>query len=324
MRLKLRDWEMSYDDTGGSPATLRKSQDRLPLRMPLLLIHGFPLDRTLWSAQTAGSLMSRVIAPDLRGFGESSVPTGAMTMDTYADDLRALLDALGVPRAVIAGLSMGGYIAFAFYRRHASRVGALILADTRAAPDSAEAKKGREENAALARAQGTAAVAEKMLPKMLTPQTLAAHADVTNAARTLMSRQPVEGVVAALGALRDRPDSTPTLAQIAVPTLIVVGAEDSLTPPQDAEQMRAGNSRRAPRGDSRRGAPREFRAAGHVQPNRARVFAFNWIRRHRGHSDHRDHVFLFTRYSASDLCPLRQKNTRPEDRGAYFLLRARR
>ena len=240
MKLKLRDWEMSYDDTGGSPATLRKSQDRLPLRMPLLLIHGFPLDRTLWSAQTRGLAdVARVIAPDLRGFGESSVPTGAVTMDTYADDLRALLDALGVPRAVIAGLSMGGYIAFAFYRRHASRVGALILADTRAAPDSAEAKKGREDNTVLARAQGTAAVAEKMLPKMLTPQTLAARADVTNAARTLMSRQPVEGVVAALGALRDRPDSTPTLAQIVVPTLIVVGAEDSLTPPQDAEQMRA-------------------------------------------------------------------------------------
>jgi 3-oxoadipate enol-lactonase len=228
MKLKLRDFEMAYDDTGGN-------------NIPLLLIHGFPLDRTLWSAQTSALAdVARVIAPDLRGFGESSLPTGAVTMETYADDLRDLLNALGVQRAVIAGLSMGGYIAFAFYRKSAARVRALILADTRATPDSPEARKGRDDSAALARAQGTAAVAEKMFPKMLTPKTIAERADVANAARALMARQPVEGVIAALIALRDRPDSMPTLAQIAVPTLIVVGAEDALTPPQDAEQMRDG------------------------------------------------------------------------------------
>ena len=228
MKLKLRDLEMSYDDTGGN-------------KIPLLLIHGFPLDRTLWSAQTRGLVdVARVLAPDLRGFGESPLPIGAVTMDTYADDLRDLLDGLGVQRAVIAGLSMGGYIAFAFYRKYASRVRALILADTRAAPDSPEAKKGRDDNVVLAREKGTAAVAEKMFPKMLMPQTIAARADIANATRALMSRQPSEGVVAALIALRDRPDSTPTLGQIVAPTLIVGGAEDTLTPPKDAEQMRDG------------------------------------------------------------------------------------
>ncbi|MEW5719082.1 MAG: alpha/beta fold hydrolase [Chloroflexota bacterium] len=233
MKLKLHDFEIAYDDTGGDPSTA--------LRMPLLFIHGFPLDRTYWAGQTrALGDVARVIAPDLRGFGESRAPAGAVTMDTFADDLRDLLDALGVQRAVVAGLSMGGYIAFAFYRKYAARVRALILADTRATPDTPEAKKGRDENIALAREKGSAAVAEKMFPKMLAPQTIAERADIANAARALMSRQPVEGVIAALGALRDRPDSTPTLAQIAALTQIIVGAEDTLTPPKDSEQMRDG------------------------------------------------------------------------------------
>jgi len=227
MKVKVRGLEMAYEDTGGA-------------RMPLLLIHGFPLDRTLWAAQTrALADVARVIAPDLRGCGESALPGGAVTMDTYADDLRGLLDALGIQRAVIGGLSMGGYVAFAFYRRHAQRVRALILVDTRATPDSPAARQGRDDNAARARNQGVAALAEQMLPKMLTLQTLAARPAIADTARALMARQPVAGVIAALMAMRDRPDSTLTLAEIAAPTLIVVGAEDTLTTPQDAEQMRA-------------------------------------------------------------------------------------
>ncbi len=225
MKVRVRGFEMAYDDTGGN-------------RTPLLLIHGYPLDRTLWAAQRAALAdRARVIAPDLRGFGESGLPTGAMTMDEYADDLRALLDALGVKNAVVGGLSMGGYIAFAFYRKYAHRVRALVLADTRPQPDSPEAKKGRDENAAVARAQGAAAIAERMLPKMLTPKTLAETPALAQAVRAMLARQPVDGIVAALAALRDRPDSTPTLAQITVPTLVVVGAEDTLTPPKDAEAM---------------------------------------------------------------------------------------
>ena len=228
MKPKRHNLEISYDDTGSNQTAL-------------LLIHGSPLDRALWSAQThALADVARVIAPDLRGFGKSPLPSGAVTMDTYADDLHDLLDTLGISRAVVAGLSMGGYVAFAFYRKYSARVRALILADTRAMPDSPEARKGRDDGVALARSKGVAAVTEKMFPKMLTPQTIAEGAGVANAVRTLMSRQPEEGVIAALIALRDRPDSTPTLAQVAVPTLIVVGAEDTLTPPTDSEQMRDG------------------------------------------------------------------------------------
>ena len=227
MKIKVRGIDMAYDDTGGSG-------------VPLLLVHGFPLDRTLWAAQVRGLAdVARVIAPDLRGFGESaqSVPTGAVTMDTYADDLRALLDALGVKSTVIAGLSMGGYITFAFYRKNAGRVRGLILADTKAGPDTPEGKKGRDDNAALARAQGSVAVGDKMMPKLLTPTTATERPFIAGAVRSMMARQSVEGVVAALMAIRDRPDSTPTLAEIAVPTLVITGAEDTLIPPQEAEAM---------------------------------------------------------------------------------------
>jgi 3-oxoadipate enol-lactonase len=225
MKTRIRDFEMAYDDTGGEGT-------------PLLLIHGFPLDRTMWAPQLhALAPAARVIAPDLRGSGESALPPGRVTMETYAEDLRGLLDALGIPRAVVAGLSMGGYIAFAFYRLFAERVRALILTDTRPQPDSSEGKKGRDENAALARDKGAGAIADRMLPKMLTPQTLAQRPELAAAVRALMARQPVPGIVAALMAMKDRPDSTPTLAQISVPTLVVGGAEDTLTPPKDAQAM---------------------------------------------------------------------------------------
>jgi pimeloyl-ACP methyl ester carboxylesterase len=226
-KVKIRGFEMAYEDTGGHAA-------------PLLLVHGFPLDRTLWTTQVQGLAdVARVIAPDLRGFGESGLPSGAVTMDTYADDLRGLLDALSIKNAVVCGLSMGGYIAFAFYRRNAHRVRGLILADTKAGPDSPEGRQGRDANIALARAQGAGAVGEKMMPKMITPKTATERADIANAARAVMARQSVAAVVSALEAMRDRPDSTPMLAQITVPTLVITGADDLLIPAKEAETMRA-------------------------------------------------------------------------------------
>lgn len=226
MKIKLNGFEMAYDDSGGD-------------KLALLLIHGFPLDRTLWQAQTrAWSDIARVIAPDLRGFGESGMSGGNVTVDAYADDLRGLLDALNIKTAVVAGLSMGGYIAFAFYRKFHDRVRGLILANTKAGADSAEGKKGRDDSAALAREKGAGAIAERMLPKMLTPKTAAERAETARAAKAMMERQSVEGIVGALTALRDRPDSTPTLATISVPTLIITGAEDTLIPPKESELMR--------------------------------------------------------------------------------------
>lgn len=226
MKIKMRGFEMAYDDTGGD-------------KIALLLIHGFPLDRTLWHAQTSALRdLSHVIAPDLRGFGESGMPSGNVTVDAYADDLSGLLDALKIKTAVVAGLSMGGYIAFAFYRKFRDRVRGLILADTKAGADSPEGKKGRDDSAALAREKGAGAIAERMLPKMLTPKTASERAEVARAANAMMARQSVEGVVGALMALRDRPDSTPTLATISVPTLIITGSEDTLIPPEESELMR--------------------------------------------------------------------------------------
>ena len=225
-KINTRGFEMAYEDTGSKATSL-------------LLVHGFPLDRTLWTAQVQGLAdVARVIAPDLRGFGESDPPSGEVTMDTYADDLSGLLDALGVKNAVVCGLSMGGYIAFAFYRRHAHRVRGLVLADTKAGPDSPEGKRGRDDNIALARTQGAGAVGDKMMPKMITPKTAAERADVASAARAMMARQSVAAVVSALEAMRDRPDSTPTLAQITVPTLVITGADDQLIPVKEAEAMR--------------------------------------------------------------------------------------
>jgi pimeloyl-ACP methyl ester carboxylesterase len=230
MKASVHGFEIAYDDAG--------SDSTSPGAPALLLIHGFPLDRTLWATQVRGlSDITRVIAPDLRGFGESGMPAGPVTVDDYADDLRGLLDALGVKSAVVGGLSMGGYIALAFYRRHAALVRGLILADTKAGPDSPEGKQGRDDSIALARAEGAGAVGDKMLPKMLTPKTASERPDVANAARAMMARQSVAGVAAALEAMRDRPDSAPTLEEITAPALVMTGAEDTLIPPTEAEAM---------------------------------------------------------------------------------------
>jgi pimeloyl-ACP methyl ester carboxylesterase len=230
MKVSVRGIEMTYDDSGTDSTSLV-----LP---PLLLIHGFPLDRTSWAGQVRGlAEVARVIAPDLRGFGESATPPGTVTMDAYADDLLGLLDALAVQSAIIAGLSMGGYIALAFYRRTPERVRGLILADTKAGPDSPEGRMGRDDSIVLARTMGAGAIGDQMLPKMLTPRTVAERVDVAKGVRTMMAWQPVAGVVAALEAMRDRPDSTPTLTEIKTPTLVVTGAEDILIPPREAEAL---------------------------------------------------------------------------------------
>src|SRR5690349_19280355 len=135
---------------------------------PLLLIHAFPLSGAVWERQIEGlSSERRVIAPDLRGFGATRLGQGAPSMDQYADDLAGLLDQLELEQVALGGLSMGGYIAFAFLRRHRERVRALILADTRVQADTEEGRQGREKSARLAEEQGPGAIADQMLPKLL-------------------------------------------------------------------------------------------------------------------------------------------------------------
>lgn len=205
---------------------------------PLVLIHGYPLDGTMWQPQVAGlSHRARLIVPDLRGCGRSQATEPPYTMDSYADDLRALLDHLGVQRAILAGLSMGGYIAFAFYRQYPQRVQALALLDTRAQADTPEGREGRMRAAETARKEGAAAIAKGLLPRLLSPKTLERQPALVEQVGQMMERQPVNGIVGALMAMAERADSTGTLAQITCPTLIIVGADDALTPPEAARQM---------------------------------------------------------------------------------------
>ena len=211
--------------------------------VPLLLVHGFPHDHALWRPQLdALGDAARVIAPDLRGFGRSggAGAPGAGSVDRYADDLACVLDAAGERQAVVGGLSMGGYVALAFWRRHRARVRALVLADTRAGADSDEARAKRREMMALARERGAAAVAERMLEGMVGKTTRARAPQLVDAVRAMLARQPVDGIVDALQAMHDRPDSTPDLATIDVPTLVVVGDEDALTPVADARRLHEG------------------------------------------------------------------------------------
>ena len=204
---------------------------------PVLFLHGFPHNRGLWTAQLAAlSAQSHCIALDLRGFGESSVAP-PYSMDQYADDVAAFMDKLGIDRAIICGLSMGGYVAFAMWRRHQQRVHALILADTRATADSEEGREKRRSMAQLARDRGSVAVADAMMPSMIGERTRETAPHVVNAVYRILTSANVAGIVGALDAMRERPDSTPTLSTIDVLTLIVVGEDDVLTPVADAESM---------------------------------------------------------------------------------------
>ena len=228
MRMEVSGLVVGFDDTGGAG-------------IPLVLVHGFPLDRTIWSAQVRGLAGSaRVVAPDLRGFGGSAATrdAAATTMDDYAADLAELLDALDIETAVVGGVSMGGYVALAFQRQFADRLRGLVFVDTRGGPDSAEARKARDDAAALVRAEGGSAIAAQMLPKLLTPATARTDEPLRRALGDLMSAQSVDGIVGALAAIRDRPDSRPSFAGIGVPTLVVCGAEDALIPPAESEALR--------------------------------------------------------------------------------------
>lgn len=221
--------------------------------VPLLWLHGYPLDRTLWAPQLAHTIPGvKQIAIDLPGFGESDRLTAARfnsitggpvpgvavcSLDAWADSVAVTLTAMGIPRVILGGLSMGGYLAFAFWRRHAVRVRALILADTRAGADSAETKAKRTAAQALVRAEGSAAIAKAQLPGMFGKTTRATHPELDAPIDAMMRRQHPASIADALEALRDRPDSTPTLETITVPTLVVCGEEDVLTPMSESELM---------------------------------------------------------------------------------------
>jgi pimeloyl-ACP methyl ester carboxylesterase len=228
MQRQIRGRQVGYDDRGRGA--------------PVVLLHPFPFARDIWGGLT-GALEARfrVIAVDARGFGESSLrathPTPGSSapyaITDLADDLAALLDALEVPRAALLGMSMGGYTALAFAARHAVRLTALVLADTRAAADSPETRAKREAALSTLHGRGAAAYLEGGLVPMLSPgapEALRAHVRASAETRE-------DSLVAGIEALRDRPDRTAELGGITCPTLVVCGSEDVVSPPAEMRRM---------------------------------------------------------------------------------------
>jgi pimeloyl-ACP methyl ester carboxylesterase len=208
---------------------------------PLLLVHGFPLDHSMWRGQIDGLAEHfRVIAPDLRGFGQSCVTAGTVTMQEYADDLAALLKAMHVSEPVIfCGLSMGGYIGWQFVARHAEKLAALIIADSRAIADNEKAAAGRLETAAKVEKEGTKVVADAMLPKLFASRAIEENAPYVLATKEVMLSAPRSGVAAALRGMAQRPDYTKELPSIKVPTLVLCGEEDAIAPPAEMKEIAA-------------------------------------------------------------------------------------
>ncbi len=206
----------------------------------MVLLHGFPHDRGLWTSQaqalTTAFPDTRLLIPDLPGFGRSTPPTES-TMDAYADTIAALLDAAGATTVVIGGLSMGGYIALAFWRRHSARVRALVLMDTKATADSAPARARRVELIEAIQREGFGPSVPSLIPGQLGRTTRETHPALVERVEIMLRRAPEQGVICAATAMMLRVDSTPTLDTITVPTLVIVGDEDALTPVSDAIAM---------------------------------------------------------------------------------------
>lgn len=226
MKLTLEGTEIEYAASGDGPA--------------LLLFHAFPLAHSMWEAQAkALSATQRVIRFDARGFGASGPSAGPLTMERIADDAAALLDQLGIREATVGGCSMGGYAAFAFVRRHPARVRALYLQDARAGADSDEARANRLRLAERVLAEGASVAAEAFLPKLLGETTQRENAALVAEVRERILAASPRAIADALRGLAARVDSRPMLAGLRFPTLVLVGAEDVLTPPAESEAIAA-------------------------------------------------------------------------------------
>ncbi|MGH2786980.1 MAG: alpha/beta fold hydrolase [Actinomycetota bacterium] len=217
---------ISYTDTGGSGT-------------PVVFIHAFPLSAEMWEPQVEALRdRARLVTVDLRGFGDSDAPEDrdSYSVSIFARDVKGALDDAGVERAVLCGLSMGGYVAFEFWRRYRDAVAGLILADTRAeadAPEGVEKRTGQQQQVAD---NGIEELADALTTALLSETTREAKPDVVKRARSLMN-QPAAGYIGALEALKKRPDSTADLAGIDVPCTVIVGEHDGLTPPEMSRKI---------------------------------------------------------------------------------------
>lgn len=226
--------KISYSDTGGDGP-------------PVLLLHAFPLHSGQWEQQVeALKGRYRLITPDLRGFGGSDAPEdpNAYSMDAFADDANAVLEDLGLDKVTLVGLSIGGYISFAFWRKYRDKVGALVLADTKAEADPPEGKEKRTTQQKQVKSEGTAGLIDALTGALISETTRNSKPDVVDRLRKLMDNPPA-GFIGALEAMKNRPDSSGDLASIDVPTLVVVGEADGVTPPEAARALheRIGGSR---------------------------------------------------------------------------------
>jgi 3-oxoadipate enol-lactonase len=226
---------------------------------PLVLVHGFPLDHSMWSEQIADLAGDyRVIAPDLRGFGESAGTEGPVSMAQFADDVAALTLAMGIDQPlVLCGLSMGGYVAWEFWRRYRTRLHALILCDTRAAADSPDVARARLDNADRVIAEGVGFLADSMLGKLFSPQSIQRQPELLERTRRVILGTSPHGVAAASRGMAARTDFTEVLPQIDVPTLLICGQQDVISPVAEMRGMAA----RIP--DARFA---EIPGAGHMSP----------------------------------------------------------
>jgi pimeloyl-ACP methyl ester carboxylesterase len=205
---------------------------------PVLLIHAFPVNADMWRPQLERVPEGRrFIAPDVRGFGPERAPADAFSLDDAAAELAAFLDHLRLDRAVIGGLSMGGYIAMALFRRSPERFDGIILADTKAEADTPEGRQGRRAMIELVRAKGAGAVADQMLPKLLSADARERQPEVVASVRGMIESTSPDGIAVALEAMMARPDSTADLARVSCPALIIVGSADEVTPEANARTM---------------------------------------------------------------------------------------
>lgn len=216
---------IGYDDEGSGES--------------LVLVHGHPFDRSMWRPQIERFSRSgwRVIAPDLRGYGESTVVLGTTPLETFARDIAALLDHLDVDGVVLGGVSMGGQIVMEFHRLFAHRIRALVLADTSPQAETEDGKRLRNDTADRLLREGMGPFADEVLPKMVAPANVEALPAVAEHVLAMMRRSSPEGAAAALRGRAERPDYVEMLPRIAVPTLVVVGRDDEFTPVSDAQLM---------------------------------------------------------------------------------------
>ncbi len=202
----------------------------------VVLVHGFPFNRATWKGQVEALAKEfRILTYDLRGLGASQLGPAPQPLEAYVDDLLALMDALGIARAALGGLSMGGYIALRAAQRAPERFWALLLCDTKSEPDSDEGKLGRAAGIKALHGNGVEAFAQGMLPKLL----LRPGAPEAQALLALMLKNSVEGTANALAAMQGRTDTTPGLKALKLPVLVLVGSGDAITPSKGAEHMAA-------------------------------------------------------------------------------------